>query len=134
MPGKASIPGFVPNLAVPGQLSPLALPHYPAVDPAAASALQGCLAAAFDGSGPQPSFGGSCLSGSIMFTTHPQASCLPEYPVEGILACSYGFSHLKPLALIICQHSLASQSEECYCCRGAKHDYVAEQPARRLGP
>ena len=64
-PGKAGIPGFVPNLAVPGQLSPLALPAYPAVDPAAASALQGCLAAAFDGSVPQPSFGGSLLSGSI---------------------------------------------------------------------
>ena len=78
MPGKAAIPGFVPNLAVPGQLSPLAMPHYPAVDPAAASALQGCLAAAFDGSVPQPSFGGSCLSGSTMFTAHPQASCLYE--------------------------------------------------------
>lgn len=70
-PGKAVIPGLVPNLAVPGQLSPLAMPHYPAVDPVAASALQGCLAAAFDGSVPQPSFGGSCLPGSIMFTTHP---------------------------------------------------------------
>ena len=58
-PGKAGIPGFVPSLGIPGQLNPLALPAYPAVDPAAASALQDCLAAAFDGSVPQPSFGES---------------------------------------------------------------------------
>jgi hypothetical protein len=57
--GKAGIPGFVPNLAVSGKLCPLAMPPYPTVDPAAASALQGRLAAAFDGAVPQPSFGES---------------------------------------------------------------------------
>ena len=57
--GKAGIPGFVPNLTVPGKLSPLAMPPYPAVDPAAASALQGRLAAALDSAVPQPSFGKS---------------------------------------------------------------------------
>ena len=63
-PGKAGIAGFVPTLAVPSQLSPLALPPYHAVDPAAATALQGRLAAAaFDGSVPQPSFGGSLPPG-----------------------------------------------------------------------
>ena len=61
--GKAGIPGFMPNLAVPGKLSPLAMPPYPAVDPAAASALHGRLAAAaLDGAVPQPSFGESSPS------------------------------------------------------------------------
>ena len=50
-PVKAGIQGFVPNLTVPGQLSPLAMLPYPAVDPTAASRL----AAALDV--PQPSFG-----------------------------------------------------------------------------
>ncbi len=69
-PGKAGIPGFVPNLpnlAVPGQLSPLAMPPYPVVDPVAAAALQGCLATAFDGPIPQPSFGELDCSMSRMF-------------------------------------------------------------------
>ena len=57
--GKAGIPGFVPNLTGPGKGSPLAMPLYPAVDPAAASALQSRLAVAFDGAVPQPSFGES---------------------------------------------------------------------------
>ena len=51
VPGKAGIPGFVPNLGVHSQLSPLAMAPYPAVDPTAASRL----AAALDV--PQPSFG-----------------------------------------------------------------------------
>ena len=49
----------MPNLTIPRKLSSLAMPPYPAVDPAAASALQGRLAAAFDGAVPQPSFGES---------------------------------------------------------------------------
>lgn len=96
-PGKAGIPGFVPNLAVPAQLSPLALQPYPTVDPAAASALQGCLAAAFDGSVPQPSFGGSCLSASIMYLTDLPASQLSaKLPLQDILVCLWAGTCLSP--------------------------------------
>lgn len=51
-PGKTALAGFVPNLAVAGQLSPLAMPGpYPAVDPSAAvaaAALPSRLAAGLD--------------------------------------------------------------------------------------